>query len=134
MYINELLQEVQYVTDNQGTRQAVLLDLDTWQTLLNHLELVDEHPDDDERQKAMDREESAYQAMHAELYAQYAGQHVAIFQGELVDHDEDGNILYQRVRQKYPGKFVLITPVEPTPEEIYRILSPRLVVEEVSDV
>ncbi len=134
MYINELLQEVQYVTDNQGTRQAVLLDLDTWQTLLNHLELVDKHPDDDERQKAMDREESAYQAMHAELYAQYAGQHVAIFQGELVDHDEDGNILYQRVRQKYPGKFVLITPVDPTPEEIYRMLSPRLVDEEVSDV
>lgn len=134
MYINELLQEVQYVTDNQGTRQAVLLDLDTWQTLLNRLELVDEHPDDDERQKAMDREETAYQAMHAELYAQYAGQHVAIFQGELVDHDEDGNILYQRVRQKYPGKFVLITPVDPTPEEIYRILSPHLVVEEASDV
>ena len=47
MYLNDLLQKVQYVTDKQGTRQAVLLDLDTWQTLLDHLDLSDVPPTDD---------------------------------------------------------------------------------------
>jgi hypothetical protein len=77
----------------------------------------------------MTREEAAYHAMHKEWYAQSAGQHVAIFQGKLGGYDEDGGLLYQRMRQKYPGQFVLITPVDPTPEETYRILSPRLAVE-----
>ena len=35
--------------------------------------------------------------------------------------------------QNYPGQFVLMTPVEATPEETYHILSPGLTLEEVSD-
>lgn len=126
MYLNELLRAVQYVTDNQGNRQAVLLDLEIWQTLLDHLELPDQNEVVDERQAAMDREEMAYQEMHEELYAKYPGKHVAVYQGRLVDRDRDAGALYQRVRQKYPGEFVLVTPVGPEKEEIYRILSPRL--------
>lgn len=134
MSLNDLLQEVQYVTDYQGARRAVLLDLDIWQALLHHLDIADESGDKDEKQKAMSREEAAYQAMYEDLYTQYAGQYVAIYQGELVDHDEDGSQLYQRIRQQYPGQFVLITPVESTAEEKYQILSPRLIIEEISDV
>lgn len=130
MYLNELLRTVQYVTDNQGNRQAVLLDLDMWQTLLYHLEWPNENEIDGERQAAMAREEAAYQEMYKELSAKYLGQHVAIYQGRLVDRDEDGGVLYQRIRQKYPGKFVLITPVGPEVEETYRILSPRIMIEE----
>ena len=134
MSLNDLLQEVQYVTDHHGARRAVLLDLDIWQALLHHLDMADELGDEDERQRAMSREEAAYQAMHEELLAQYAGQYVAIYQGKLADYDEDGSQLYQRVRQQYPGRFVLITPVESTAEETYEILSPRLIFEERSDV
>ena len=128
MYLNELLQSVQYVTDNSGKRQAVLLDLEVWQTLLDHLELGDEL-EDAERQQVMAREEAAYQRMHDELYAKYADQHVAIYEGKLVDHDADGGALYERIRRQYPGEFVLITPVGSEAEESYHILSPRLIAE-----
>jgi hypothetical protein len=80
-----------------------------------------------EREIAMAREEAAYQAMHPELVQSYLGQHVAVYEGELVDHDQDGTALYLRVRKKYPGKFVLITPVEKQAEESYVVYSPRLV-------
>ena len=39
---------------------------------------------------AMTHEEKAYQEMHEELFAKYPGQHVAIYQGKLVDYDKDG--------------------------------------------
>jgi hypothetical protein len=130
MHLDELLHTVQYVTDNEGNRQAVQLDLDVWEALLQHLEFNGGHQVDDEHQAAMRREEAAYQEMHEELYKKYPGQHVAIYQGELIDHDEDGVALYMRVRQKYPGEFVLMTPVGQEAEETYRILSPRLVVED----
>jgi hypothetical protein len=130
MHLDELLHTVQYVIDNEGNRQAVQLDLDVWQALLQHLEFNAGHQVDDEHQAAMRREEAAYQEMHEELYKKYPGQHVAIFQGELVDRDEDGVALYMRVRQEYPGEFVLMTPVRQEAEETYRILSPQLVVEE----
>jgi hypothetical protein len=120
MHLDDLLHRVQYVTDNEGNRQAVLLDLNVWQTLLQHLELNGEPQVDEERQAAIEREEAAYQEMHVELYANYPGQHVAIYQQRLVDHDEDGVALYKRVRQKYPGEFVLMTPVRQEAEETYQ--------------
>ncbi|MCP4359635.1 MAG: hypothetical protein GY796_16635 [Chloroflexi bacterium] len=130
MQLNELMQTVQYVTDNQGNRQSVLLDLDIWQAMIHHLDMIAENHVDVDRQTAIKREEAAYQTMYKELYAKYPGEHVAIYQEGLVDHDEDGSKLYKRVRQKYPGKFVLITPVSLEAEETYRILSPRLAVKE----
>ena len=104
--------------------------MDVWEALLQHLEFNGGHQVNDEHQVALRREEVAYQEMHEELYKKYPGQHVAIYQAELVDHDEDGVALYMRVRQKYPGEFVLMTPVGQEAEETYRILSPRLVVED----
>jgi hypothetical protein len=130
MHLEDLLDTVQYVTDNEGNSQAVLIDLDVWLALLQQLEVNGERQNDDERQTAMGWEEAAYQVMHEELYKKYPGQHVAIYQGKLVDRDEDSVALYKRVRENYPGKFVLITPIRQEAEETYRILSPRLVVEE----
>jgi hypothetical protein len=79
-----------------------------------------------EREAAMAREEAAYRAMHQELVRRYLGQHVAIYEGKLVDCDQDGVSLCLRVRKKYPGKFVLITPVEKKAEESCVVYSPRL--------
>lgn len=131
MELTKLLQSVHYVTDASGKRQSVLLDLPAWEALINHLKQSASETDiAAERALAMKREEAAYQAMHAELWRKYPQQHVAIYQGELVDHDEDAAALYLRMRQQYPGEFVLMTPVGPKAEEEYRILSPRLVAEE----
>ena len=121
MYVNELLQTAQYVTDNQGKRQAVLLDMGVWETLIQQLEFTNAAPIDTAWEAAMAREEAAYQLMHSELLTQYANQHVAIYHEKLVDHDTDAGRLYQRVRQRYANEFVLITPVEPEVEEVYQI-------------
>lgn len=130
MELAKLLQSVQYVTDPQGNRQSVLLDLNMWEAIVNHLKYsVSERGIADERERDMAREEVAYQAMHAELWTKYPHQHVAIYQGQLVDHDRDAAALYLRIRQKYPGEFVLMAPVGPEPEEEYHILSPQLVAE-----
>jgi hypothetical protein len=127
MELDKLIESVQYVTDSQGKRRAVLVELATWETLVRYLEHgKGEEVVNDERRAAMASEEAAYQAMHAELRAKYPDQHVAILGGKLVDHDEDGVALYLRIRQRYPGQFVLMTPVGPEPEEQYQVMSPRI--------
>lgn len=63
----------------------------------------------------------------AELRRKYQRQYVAIFGGELVDHDTDQVALFLRMRQQYPGQFVWIAPVHSTPQEIYHMRSPRFV-------
>ncbi|MBK9052983.1 MAG: hypothetical protein IPL78_19335 [Chloroflexi bacterium] len=74
--------------------------------------MSDEADDDVEYNQAMLAEEMAYRALHPHLLEKFRGKHVAIFEGELVDYDDDSVALYQRMRQKYPGKFVLMTPVQ----------------------
>lgn len=130
MYVDELLEAAKYVTDRAGKRQSVLLDMDIWESLIQQLEFTGSDVETD-RQKAMAREEAAYQAMHEELYAKYSGQYVAIYHEELIDRDADGGQLYKRVRQQYADEFVLITPVEPKAEETYQIFSPRVMDEDV---
>src|SRR5687767_8627758 len=46
---------------------------------------LDVHP----RWREMEREEAAFKAMHKELLVKYRDQYVAIYQGKVVDHDED---------------------------------------------
>jgi hypothetical protein len=82
-------------------------------------------PDDEEHQE-MAREEAAYRAIHAELYARFPGQYVAVYQGQLVDHDTDANALFERIDKDYPDEIVLMTQVREAPEQEFTILSPRL--------
>lgn len=60
---------------------------------------------------ALDQEMEAYIEMHATLKEQYLGQHVAIFQGELVDHDADYGTLYERILARYPNQTVWISTI-----------------------
>ncbi len=78
------------------------------------------------RREAMLKEERAFRKLHPTLLNQYAGEFVAIYQGEMVDHDPDQLVLLQRKRQKYPGQVVLIARLVAEPEEIYHFRSPRL--------
>jgi hypothetical protein len=66
-----------------------------------------------------DREIEAFQQMHSDLLVRFAGEYVAIFEAELVDHDADLAALLERVEQRYPDDFVLIRPVRQEPEIIY---------------
>ncbi|MEZ4712599.1 MAG: hypothetical protein R3A44_35755 [Caldilineaceae bacterium] len=143
MQLAELMDSVQYITDHQGKKKGVLLDLDVWQGLI---ELVaqtttDEtaaSPDeaqaaieeiepiaDTAREAAMLREEAAFRRLHPSLYKEYAGEYVAIHNEQLIDHDLDQVLLYRRMRQQHPGEFVWIAPVKESPDEILVFRSPR---------
>lgn len=58
-------------------------------------------------------ETQAFWDMHAELVKDYLDQYVAIYQGEVVDHDPDVAQLDQRVRKQFGLRPVLIAPVKP---------------------
>lgn len=53
--------------------------------------------------------------MHDELLKKYQGQHVALYQGQVVDHDEDASRLERRVREQFNWVPVLVAPVRPGP-------------------
>lgn len=78
-----------------------------------------------DQEAVMAREETAYRAMHAELLVNYAGDYVAIHQGQLVDHDEDELALLHRLEEQYPDEVVLMKQVRPLPEPILHFRSPR---------
>ena len=79
-----------------------------------------------EQHEAVEREKQAYIAMHALLLEQYAGEHVAIHAGQIVDHDGDGVALSRRIYARFPHEFVWIAPVKSQPIEELRFRSPRL--------
>lgn len=60
------------------------------------------------QETTMGQEEAAYQAMYAELAAQHNGEFVAIYQGQLIDHDLDELALLRRLDAQYPDEVVLI--------------------------
>ncbi len=78
------------------------------------------------RHAEMERERAAFLKMHAELWEKYPYQHVAVFQGRVVDHDEDVGALVQRMDEKHPDDIVLIREVHPEPERVLHFRSPRL--------
>ena len=73
------------------------------------------------------REEAAFNRLHPMLRDKYLGQYVAIYQGELLDHDVDQVALYLRVKGQHPGEFIWIAPVGEEPEETYILRSPHFV-------
>lgn len=86
-----------------------------------------------QQEEGVECEKRAYRAMHARLWVQYPNQHVAIYGGQLVDHDQDGIALSRRVYARYPDEFVLIKQVEPQPERTLRFRSPRFIREKSAE-
>lgn len=80
-----------------------------------------------ETEQAMQREMAAYIALHPELKEKYLGKSVAIYQGQLIDVDDDYGKLYQRVRSKHPDVFVWLTTVREEAIGTIYMRSPRFV-------
>ena len=72
-----------------------------------------------------EREKNAFRRLHTALLEQYIGEYVAIYGGELVDHDANQAELVARIDKKYPDLFVLIRPVRQGPEIVYEHRSMR---------
>lgn len=71
-------------------------------------------------------EAEAYQALHAELVQQYLHQYVAIYNRQLVDHDEDFQQLHARIRQRFGQQPVLLRRVETQAERYLSFPSTQL--------
>ena len=77
---------------------------------------------------AMSQEVKAFEAQFEGLKEKYLGKHIAMFQGEVVDFDDDGDALLSRINWRYPDDQVLMRKVQSNlPGEI-RIRSTRLLV------
>jgi len=111
----ELYESLKKATSEQGTNPEIVLNDLTRQYLR------------DVRRRKIDEESQAYQAMHPGLKQDYFGQHVAIHNGQLVDHDADAMTLLRRIRQRFGRLPVLITQVEEEPVREYVIHSTQLV-------
>jgi hypothetical protein len=81
----------------------------------------------DADEEAIEKERAAFLTLHPTLLKNYRGQYVAIYEGQLVDFAPNLAELYRRVSAKYPDAFVLMRRVEPEPERVYHMRSPRLV-------
>lgn len=137
MRLAKVLDSVQYVTDTQGNKKAVLVDLDAWQGVIEFIERhssaqrndlsLHDSSSDDEREKVMSREGAAFQRLHPHLKTKYLGKYVAIYQEQVVDSDSNQAELYRRIKQKFPDTFLWIAPVRDSPDEILHFRSPRLV-------
>ncbi len=75
----------------------------------------------------MQREIAAFRQLHAALLKRYRGEYVAIYQGQLIDHDSDQLALLDRIEKAYPNDFVLIRPVQEQPEREFYFRSPRYI-------
>jgi len=86
---------------------------------------VQTHLDQLERE-AIHAETEAFWEMHDELVRKYEGEHVAVYQGSVVDHDEDASRLERRVRAHFGELPVLIAPVTPRPRRDLRWIGGRI--------
>ena len=80
-----------------------------------------------EADETVEEEIAAYHRLHSELWRKYPGQHVAIQNGRLVDHDTDGLALSRRIYSRFPDTFVLIRQVDAQPERVIQMRSPRFI-------
>lgn len=75
----------------------------------------------------MEAEVAAFERQKSELLAGYEGQYVAIYQGNLIDHDDDITALAVRIDEAYPDEIVLIKQVLAEADQELVIRSPRLI-------
>ena len=65
--------------------------------------------------EAIHRETQAFWEMHDELVKTQLGRYVALYQGKVVDHDEDVSRLERLVQESFGSLPVLIAPVSRGP-------------------
>jgi len=73
------------------------------------------------------QEKAAYLRLYPQLKVQYAGQYVAIQNGQLVDYDVDYGALFERIDDRYPDTFVWLARVEEEPMGTIAFRSHRFV-------
>ncbi len=70
-------------------------------------------------------ESGRFQEKHGELFTQYAGQHIAMRDGVVLDQDSDLLALHRRIRARYGDEPILMALVTPKPIQTFKMRSPR---------
>ena len=84
-------------------------------------------PSEDDAQ--LEAEKQSYLHLYPQLKEQFLGQYVAIYQGQLVDHDTDYAALFERIDDRFPDEFVWLTQVQDEPIGTIALRSPRFIEE-----
>lgn len=79
-----------------------------------------------EAERKIRGEEQHLRAQHARLLDEYAGQFIAMHEGQVIDSDTDELALYLRIYQTHPMVGVLIKQVISALEEVWVMRSPHL--------
>lgn len=108
-------------------RLAALREVSVAAVLLEELEVAIGQMEISAEEAKMDFEEAEYRKQHTELFEQFAGQYVAIHNGQLVDSDPDEMALYFRIDERFPDEVVLLKQVRELPEPDLYFRSPRFV-------
>lgn len=94
------------------------------------IEWVAEHleePTTNENTRALDREVAAYEQLKPTLLEQYAGQYVAIYQGQVVASGTDKLALIDQVRQRLGHVVFYAEKVTPDSPRTVRMPSVRVI-------
>lgn len=75
----------------------------------------------------MQQQVVAFNAMRETLLAQFAGEFVALKEGQVIDHDADQWALAERVEKQYATEVVLIKQVLPDSPSVLHFRSPRMI-------
>jgi hypothetical protein len=79
-----------------------------------------------EADENVEREKQAYIRLHPDLRQTHLGRYVAIYNGRLIDEDEDYGAMLERIDAHYPDKFVWLTQVKDEPIETLFVRSFRV--------
>lgn len=81
---------------------------------------------DELEKEAIHAETQAFWAMYDDLLKRYSGEYIALYQGQVVDHDKNVSRLEERVRERFGSLPVLIASVSPQPRRELRWLGGRI--------
>lgn len=126
---SNLFTRAKQLTQRQSSKSTDEL-VDVLDQILAAAELAEAEMVEDEEGVADDpallREMQAYIALHPLLKKTHWGKHVAIYEGRLIDADDDYDRLTRRIDTQYPDQFVWISTVEEEPIKTLFFRSPRL--------
>jgi metal-responsive CopG/Arc/MetJ family transcriptional regulator len=129
---DEVVAKLRKAAEQEGTELSELLERAVDYYVAQTAQPANEAEDDqaqklswEEQKRRIEEEQQAFEAQHERLSREYVGEHIAMYQGQVVDHDEDGVALHRRIRERFGNQPVLITPVLPEPVQVITVRSPR---------